>query len=162
MEWLTLLRWLHIVVVAAWFGELVMVNLVLVPALGSLQEQEKVPFAQAVFPRVFTLASWLSIIAVLSGFLMLGITLDWTRWGVLLEGRWGLSVLVGGSLGLGLTLFHHIAERRLAPTLEVAGNPGPQGPGFVYIERRLRLIPRVGVVVLLLTMGAMMYAARGF
>jgi alpha-D-ribose 1-methylphosphonate 5-triphosphate synthase subunit PhnL len=64
--------------------------------------------------------------------------------------------LTGGALGLGLTLFHHLVERRLSPVM--AGNPS----GLVYVEQRLRVVPRVGLLVLLVVMGAMMYAARGF
>lgn len=159
MDWTAVLRWFHILAGAAWFGELAMVNFVLVPALNSLESEDRARFARAAFPRVFTLASWLSVVVVLTGIVLLGETLDWANWGLLLEGRWGRSVLVGGGLGLGLTLFHHIVERRMAPTLQGVGNPG--NPGFVYIERRLRLIPRVALVVLLVVMGAMMYAARG-
>ena len=159
MDWTAVLRWFHILAGAAWFGELAVVNFVLVPALNSLGAEERAGFARAAFPRVFTLASWLSAIAVVTGFVLLGERLDWVNWDLLLEGRWGRSVLVGASLGFGLTLFHHIVERRLSPSLEGVGNPG--NPGFVYFERRLRLIPRVAILVLLVVMGTMMYAARG-
>jgi len=157
-HWETALRWVHVLAGASWLGEVVVINLVLVPAMDRLPAPARQEALRAIFPRIFALASWLSIIAVTSGFLLLGERLDWRHWDVLWQGRWGRSILVGGSLGLGLTLFHHLAERRLSPPLRA--NPGPSG--LVYVERRLRVVPRVGLVVLLATIGAMMYAARGF
>lgn len=155
-EWAIVVRWVHVLAGAAWFGEMVVINLVLAPALGWLERGQGSELLRAVFPRIFSLASWLSIVAVTSGFLLLGEMVDWRHWDLLVESRWGRSILTGGALGLGLTLFHHLVERRLSPVM--AGNPS----GLVYVEQRLRVVPRVGLLVLLVVMGAMMYAARGF
>ncbi len=155
-EWAIVVRWVHVLAGAAWFGEMVVINLVLVPALGRLERVQGLELLRAVFPRIFSLASWLSIVAVASGFLLLGEMVDWCYWDLLIESRWGRSILTGGTLGLGLTFFHHLVERRLSPAM--AGDPS----GLVYVERRLRVVPRAGLLVLLVVMGAMMYAARGF
>jgi uncharacterized membrane protein len=155
-EWAIVVRWVHVLAGAAWFGQVVVINLVLAPALGRLERGQGSELLRAVFPRIFSLASWLSIVAVTSGFLLLGKMVDWRHWDLLVESRWGRSILTGGALGLGLTLFHHLVERRLSPVM--AGNPS----GLVYVEQRLRVVPRVGMLVLLVVMGAMMYAARGF
>jgi uncharacterized membrane protein len=155
-EWAIVVRWVHVPAGAAWFGEMVVINLVLAPALGRLERGQGSELLRAVFSRIFSLASWLSIVAVTSGFLLLGKMVDWRHWDLLVESRWGRSILTGGALGLGLTLFHHLVERRLSPVM--AGNPS----GLVYVEQRLRVVPRVGLLVLLVVMGAMMYAARGF
>ncbi len=101
-------------------------------------------------------ASRLSAIAVAAGLALMGEMMDWRHWALLRESPWGRSITVGSALGLMLILFHYVVERHLSPEVEEA-NP----LGLVYVERRLRLIPRVGLVVLLATVGAMVYAAGG-
>jgi hypothetical protein len=74
----------------------------------------------------------------------------------LTSSRWGWSILIGGLLGLGLTLFHFVAEHRLEPHV-LAAREDPDSEAFTLILRRLRIIPRAGLGVLLL----MMVTARG-
>ncbi len=158
-----LFRWIHILAGAAWLGEVLVVSFVLVPVLARLEPERRGWFLSAIFPRIFRLASVLSLTTVLAG---AALNLSLNAWQLdvaltrLTSSRWGWSILVGGLLGLGLTLFHHTAERRLEPFV-VAARENPDEEAFVFILRRLRIIPRAGLAVLLLIFLLMMVAARG-
>ena len=106
------LRWLHILAAAAWFGEVVTINFVLVPAVGRLPREQAPKVLFQIFPRIFKLASWLSATAVLSG-----IVLASKRYMAAPEVLWttpsGLLFSLGATLGLLLTGFHFILEPRL-------------------------------------------------
>jgi uncharacterized membrane protein len=158
-----ILRWIHVLAGAAWLGEVVVINFVLVPTLVRLGADKRGWFLAAIFPRIFRLASVLSLTVLLAG---AALNLSMSGWQLdvaikrLATPRWGWSILVGGLLGLGLTLFHFVVERRLHPLVEAAReNPG--GEAFVLILSRLQIIPRIGLGILLLILLLMMYAVRG-
>lgn len=163
MSIINVLRWVHILAGAAWLGEVVAVNFVLVPVLANLEPGKRSWFLAAIFPRVYRLASALSLTTVLAG---VALNLSMNDWHVdaaivrLTSSRWGWSILIGGSLGLGLTLFHFFAEHRLEPHV-LATQEDPDGEAFVMVLRSLRIIPRVGLIVLLAIFLLMMVAARG-
>lgn len=156
-------RWIHILAGGAWLGEVLVVNFVLVPVLARLEPARRGWFLAAIFPRIFRLASALSLTTVLAG---AALNLSLSGWQLdvaltrLAASRWGWSILAGGLLGLGLTLFHLVIERRLEP-LVIAARENTDGEAFALILRRLRIIPRAGMAVLLLTFLLMMFAARG-
>lgn len=155
-----MLRWIHVATGAAWLGEVVAVNFVLVPVLLRAGRDRQRWMLATVFPRVFHLASWLAVPAVLSGALlnlsMTGWRLDWE---LLTTTRWGLSILIGGTLGLALTLFHFVIESRLEGVVTDTESSDEALDG---VMARLRTVPRYGLGVLIVVFGSMMYAARGF
>lgn len=159
----TLLRGIHLLAGTAWLGEVVVVNVVLVPVLTRLEPEKRGWFLSAIFPRIFRLASILSLTTVLAGVLL---NLSLSDWQVqvaasrLIASRWGWSILLGGLLGVGLTLFHFVAEHRLEPH-GVGIDDDPDGTAWALLVRRLKIIPRAGLGVLLLIVVLMMFAARG-
>lgn len=148
---------------AAWLGEVIVVNFVLVPVLARLEPERRGWFLAAIFPRIFRLASALSLTTVLAG---AALNLSLGGWHLdvvitrLISFRWGWSILIGGLLGLGLTIFHHIAERRLGYYV-IAAHASTDSETFALLLRRLRVIPRAGLAVLLLTFLFMMFATHG-
>lgn len=158
-NWLTFVRWAHVLAAASWLGEVVIINFVLVPALGHLDPAYRERFLEAVFPRVFRLASVLSVVTVLTG-LVLALRLSGGHLEVFTTTEWGQRVLAGGSMGLLLTLFHFVMEPKLERSIATMGrDPGANGSD--HVMRRLRLVPRAGLIALLVIFGLMMYAARG-
>ncbi len=159
-----LLLWIHLLAGTAWLGEVVVVNFVLVPVLARLEPAKRGWFLSAIFPRIFRLASVLSLTTVLAG---ASFNLSLSDWQVdvaasrLISSRWGWSILVGGLLGLGLVLFHFVAEHRLEPHV-VASDDDLDDTAFALVLRRLKIIPRAGLGVLLLIVFLMMFAARGW
>lgn len=152
-------RWLHVGAGGAWLGEVVVVVFILVPIVTRATPDRRGWFLATVFPRVFRLASVLSATAVLAGGLLWLASNDWhLNLGSLVSERRGLSILIGGTLGLGLTLFHFIAESKLEPMAIRVGSGEADDDTLV---RRLTIIPRVGLGILVVVFGAMMYAARG-
>lgn len=154
----SILRWIHILSGAAWLGAVLMVVFVLVPAVLRLKEPARGAFAEMVFPRVFRLASILSVTVVSAG---LALYLERFEWRLELEplvtGRWGWSILIGSSLTVLLALFHFFAEGRLAPHVKGAGTT-PVAPRVLTV---LRIAPRVGLAILATVMILMAYAAQG-
>ena len=62
-----ILRAIHILAGTAWLGEVVVVNFVLIPVLARLEPDKRGWFLSAVFPRIFQLASVLSLTTILAG-----------------------------------------------------------------------------------------------
>ncbi|MFQ5555777.1 MAG: DUF4149 domain-containing protein [Acidimicrobiia bacterium] len=152
------LRWVHIVAGGAWLGSVAMVVFVVVPAFGQLDEPRRGWFAEVVFPRIFRLASVLSITVVAAGIALYFERVGW-RFTLrpLVTGRWGWSILIGGGLALLLTIFHFVAEGRLAPHVKGATDT-PFEPRVLTV---LRIAPRVGLTILVTVVILMAYAARG-
>ncbi|MBE2184033.1 MAG: hypothetical protein IAE89_11450 [Anaerolineae bacterium] len=157
-------RWIHILAGAAWLGEVVVVNFILVPALSRIEPGKRGWFLSLIFPRIFRLASILSLTTILAG-AALNLSLNNWRFDVavirLTSTPWGWSILIGGLLGLGVTLFHFFAEHRLEPHVLTAHEETNE-EAFAHILRHLRIIPLAGLGVLVLTFLLMMYAASGF
>lgn len=152
-------RWVHIIAGGAWLGEVTAVVFIIVPVLVKLGADSRGWFLSTVFPRVFRLASVLSATAVAAGAGLYLATNDWSLdLDRLVADRWGISILIGGTLGLALTVFHFVAEGRLEPLVAAAEEGGIDDEKLV---RFLTIVPRIGLGVLVVVFGAMMYAARG-
>lgn len=89
MSWFVLLRWIHILAATAWFGEVVTINLVLVPAVSRMTASERALTLGRIFPRIFRLASILSGTAAVTGLTMFAIKF-WGNW-LLLFGTWAAA-----------------------------------------------------------------------
>ena len=152
-------RWVHILAGGAWLGEVVAVVFILVPILIRLETERRGWFLTTVFPRVFRLASVLSLTAVTAGALLYLASNDWNlALGRLVSEPWGVSILIGGSLGLALTIFHFVVEGRLEPVVTRAASGEIDETKVI---RFLTIVPRVGLGVLVVVFAAMMYASRG-
>jgi len=152
-------RWVHVLAAAAWYGEVAVINFILIPTLSGHSGAERKDFVNAVFPRVFRMASILSgTVAVTGGVLLYHHTGGDLR--TLLENPWGKFILVGGALGLLLTLFHFFMENRLARKISM-GDPDLPKEAVEDLHLKLRLVPRLGFVVLTTIFVLMMIAVRG-
>ncbi len=155
----TILRWVHILAGAAWLGAVVMVVFVLVPSVRRVGVDERGAFMETIFPRVFLLASVLSLTVVTAGIALYLERFDWqVRLSPLVSGRWGWSILTGGSLAVLLTAFHFFAEDRIAPHVRGARTE----PVDERVLTVLTIAPRVGLTILVTVVILMAYAARGF
>lgn len=159
MSLASVVRWVHVISGVAWLGEVITINVVLVPALVGLKKDVRGAFIRQVFPRVFRLASVLSATAVISGAALSYLMTGWNDLETLFGSRWGLSILMGGSLGLFLTLFHFFIENRLEPA---AGTADTMSDADVEkIISVLNIVPKIGLLILVLVVLLMMFAARG-
>jgi len=159
MNVLNVVRWIHIISGVAWVGEVITLNFVIVPALIKMSSDTRGTFIRQIFPRVFHLASILSLTAIISGAAVNYLMTGWKNLDVLIGTRWGMAIAIGGGLALLLTLFHLFIEERLEPIAITA-----DASSDVDIEKTikmLKIIPRVGLPILLLIVLLMMYAARG-
>ena len=82
---------------------------------------------------------------------------------IFLRGAWGLAILLGGVMGLFMFVLHMTVEavelRVLRGIDSISAREFP--PPLVAMEERVRLLPRVGFVVLTAALLLMMYAAHG-
>jgi hypothetical protein len=160
MQLLILVRWLHIISGAAWLGEVVTINFVLIPALKSLSAERRIGFIHKVFPRIFRLASLISLISIGSGLWMSYLVSGWDDPSIFFNTRWGLAILIGGSLGFGLTIFHFVVEGRMEPI--VAGmDDQTSDADLARVIQFLNLVPRAGLGMMIVIFILMMFAARG-
>ena len=145
-EMATIIRWIHVASASAWFGEVLVINVILIPALSQMVADSRKEFLNTVFPRVFKLASVLSATAVFAGLTLLLIKTDGDL-SLLFDSRWGLSILVGGSLGLALTFFHFFMEQQLASRIGVGDcNISPENVEDAH--GKLKIVPRIGLLII--------------
>ena len=152
-------RWIHVLAASAWFGEVVAINFILIPSLSSYEGEARKGFLNRVFPRVFRMASILSATAGVTGAVLLyhhvGFALP-----TLFETRWGRLIAIGGTLGLVLTLFHFFLENHLARRVGV-GRDEISAEQVEDVHGKLRIVPRIGLVVISTIFVVMMVAVRG-
>lgn len=152
-----IIRSLHVLTGALWIGEVVVINAVLIPLLGRLSDESRKELLIKLFPKLFTLASHLSLSVVITGvFLVYYVTNG--SFSNLLHGRWGLSILVGGGLGILLTLFHFFMENRLAGKIGL-GKDGDEEQ-LTDVHLKLKFVPRMGLLVILTIFLLMLNAVR--
>ena len=83
----------------------------------------------------------------------------WRNLGGLLGTRWGLGILIGGFLALLLMLFHFFVESRLEPIAATADKGSEIDVDKIISV--LKVVPRIGLIILVLIVLLMMFAARG-
>jgi uncharacterized membrane protein len=152
-------RWIHVLAASAWFGEVVAINFILIPSLSSYEGDARKSFLNNVFPRVFRMASVLSAGVAATGALLLHhhVGFHLSRLG---ESHWGHMILVGGTMGLLLTLFHFFMENHLARRVGV-GCPDISAAQVEDVHAKLTIVPRIGLVVISTIFVVMMTAVRG-
>ena len=155
-----IIRIIHVFAGVAWFGAVVTVNTVLVPYLLSSKFGNRKEILNNLFPRVFRLASILSLTAVLSGFILLYLIIG-TNFSILLETQWGRYILIGGVLATILTTFHFIMEEKLEKPLGNILDDG-EDQNIEKASKLLRIIPRIGLVVISTILLLMIFASHGY
>lgn len=160
MNLVVIARWLHILSGAAWLGEVITINFVLIPTLRSISSDQRPSFIRRIFPRLFRLASILSVISISSGLLMSYLMSGWEDLSVFLTTRWGLLVLIGSFLGLALTVFHFVVESRLE-SIAASMDENTSDEDVERVIKFLGIVPRAGLLVIVSIFILMMVAARG-
>lgn len=159
-HWLTAVRWVHVIAATSWFGEVLTINLVLVPAVARMSLEARGRVLTAIFPRIFRLASVLSATAVGSGAVLYYMRFH-AAWKTVVTTHSGLCFTVAGALAILLTLFHFFAEPRLGEMVCVAGEQ-PDGEVATRVMKALQFIPRAGLGVMTVIILLMMVGARGY
>lgn len=155
-----IVRWIHILAGAGWFGEVITIVFVLLPWIQKNRSDDQVRLLQVVFPRLFRTASVLSLTSIAAGVTLHYLKTGWQQLDAYVRSPHGFAIVLGGSLGLVLTSFRFLVENRLESRLKALGD-GPNPPELGPILRFLRIAPRVGLVVMLSIFLLMMYGARG-
>lgn len=159
-EGLFILRLVHVLAGLSWFGEVLTVNLVLLPALARVDPVLRARLLSVVFPYVFRLATVLGGIAVVSGAILF-LIMSGGNLGLLFSSDWGRRILSGGLIGALLFAFHLVQESRMEGSLATRlMATGDDPAASEAILRHLRVIPRIGLALLLLTVALMSAAAR--
>lgn len=146
-EVFTFIRWLHVACGSAWFGEVVVINFVLIPALSKYQGAARKDFLNTIFPKIFRLASVLAATTAITGGFLLYNFIGFDIGLLTQRGTWGWSIMIAGGLGLVLTLFHFFIENLLARRVGV-GNSNISQDTVEDIHIKLKIIPRLGMLVI--------------
>ena len=154
----SILRVLHQIAAALWLGEVLIINTIVIPVLSKYDGGLRKQLITTIFPRLFRVASILSVTVIATGlFIVFYITSG--KLEILLSGRWGLSILIGGSLGILLTIFHFFIEDKLAKKI-VNGNQG-NDEKLAEVHLKIKIIPKIGLIVLLTIFLLMINAVHG-
>lgn len=155
----TIIRWLHVLAGSAWFGEVVLINFVLIPTLSKYQGAARKDFLNTIFPSVFKLASVLAGTTAITGGILLYSFIGFDITLLTERGTWGISILIAGTLGLILTLFHFFIENLLARKVGV-GDDNISDEAVEDVHLKLKLLPRLGLVVISIIFLLMMNAVH--
>ncbi|MBK7130478.1 MAG: DUF2269 family protein [Crocinitomicaceae bacterium] len=158
MEFLNLIRTIHVLSGAFWIGEIAVINFIIIPAAEKMNDQVRSEYFAKVFPAVFKMASILAVLALITGVALVYLVTgdDLSR---LFAGRWGLSILVGGIMATVLAIFHFFIEHKLARKLGYIQEKDPNAMADFHIK--LKIVPRLGMVVITVIFLLMINAARG-
>lgn len=154
------IRWIHIIFATAWFGEVVVINFILIPVLSKLDRTTREKIVTVMFPRIFNLASVLSLTALISGYLLFWMISDGDLNYFFVNGIRGKALLLGMSLGTLLTAFHFFLENQMAKKIGIVKNKG-NDEMLEDIHLRLKIVPRIGMLVITTILVSMMVAVRG-
>lgn len=153
-----LIRTLHVLATSFWIGEVAVINFILIPVVSKLTGESRKQFIIQIFPRIFNLASALSATAVITGLFLVYYRVN-GHWYSLLSGKWGLSILIGGSMGILLTFFHFFMENRLAAKIGLGKNGNDAELDDVHTK--LKIVPRLGLLVITTIFLLMINASHG-
>lgn len=158
VEPMVALRWLHVLAGAAWFGEVLVIN-ILVSGLRNADASEHDYLYGHLLPNLFKLATILSLTAVLSGTALVHTHLggDWAQ--LFRSERWNVAIMVGGGLAWAMTFFHLFIERAIARRSGFDPRDSPTAMARMHVV--LSIIPRGALLVLTAVMVSMMIAAHG-
>lgn len=161
MDWVIVVRWIHVMAAAIWLGQVVVINLILVPTARGLSSEDRTRFLGDVFPRVFRLASVLSLTALASGLTMLlqKYGVSWSVFSALTATGMGTALLIGAILAVTLTLFHFLVEPRVEDLICVAQD-NPDSGVDEQIVGILRIVPKAGLGVIVAIFLLMMISVR--
>ena len=152
------IRALHMIAGSSWLGAVILINFVLIPVLPKLKENIRRDVFIHLFPALFKLASILSATVVITGVIMIQYQTDgaWDLWN---RGRWGTSIFWGGLLGVLLTFFHFFIESYLGKKIKKKAANNTES--FTDIHLKIKIIPRIGLLVILLAFLFMIRASHG-
>ena len=116
-------------------------------------------FLGDVFPRVFRLASILTLAVLTTGLLQLYDKYN-VYWLLMLKSDRGIALAIGASMATLLILFHFFLEPRAGDLIHGAQAKPDQGleEKVVWI---LQLVPRIGLAIVIIVAMLMMYSAQG-
>lgn len=160
MENILIVRHVHVLAASAWFGEVVVINFILLPVVAKLTGEMRKRFLATVFPRIFRAASVLSATTALSGGVLVWNHTSGNLAVLTGGGRWATCVLIAGCMGLALTLFHFFMEDKMARRLGI-GRADTADAVLEDIHVKLKIVPRIGMGVISTIFVLMMYAVRG-
>lgn len=157
---LFVVRFVHIVTGLGWVGEVITVNFVLLPALSRVEPALRGRILLSVFPLIFQLATILGGLAVVSGAVVFWI-MSGGELARLFDTTWGQRILLGGLFGGPLFAFHLFQESRmegsLARRLAAVEDDARASDEILH---HLRIIPRIGLAILVVSVIFMSAAAR--
>lgn len=159
MDWLVFVRWIHVLAASAWFGEVLVINVILVPTLSRYEGPARREFLSTVFPRIFRLASVLAGTVAATGAVLVYRYTGGDIQALTQGGRWGQCLLAGAILGGILISFHFFMEDRLARRVGI-GRPDVSHEVVDDVHVKLKVVPRVGLAVISTIFFLMMLAVR--
>ncbi|PSO08780.1 hypothetical protein B9Q04_03820 [Candidatus Marsarchaeota G2 archaeon BE_D] len=153
-----IVRFLHAVFGMAWWGTVFFIVFVLTGSLERLDSETRKKIATVIYPRIYNLTTLVSSLTITLGALS-ALLYSGGSLGVFLTPR-GAILASGSVTGLSVYVAHLTVERKERSVLRVLAqmeNPETQG-SFL---KDMKIIPRVGFILLTYTILSMVYYSLG-
>jgi uncharacterized membrane protein len=161
-----IITWFHIVSVIGWTGAALTFLVSIRSSLPKLSPQASGEFIVKVMPRFLKSVQVFTILTLIFGPLLAFTMNDGPPNQFNLVSPWSISVTIGASIGITMLfvvffLFTPTANSLVKIVKHMQQNPGQPPPTkFRVLQRRLAMIPPVGVTLLLLAEVFMVAAAQ--
>jgi hypothetical protein len=143
-------------------GEVFFITFVLLPAIGDIPADSKGQLMLKMFPRILSVATVTLSVTVTAGSVLALLSLNFDL-RTFIESAWGVATLFGGAMCL-YTFFLHMTLEAVEPRALRGVDPATARELPVLLaalERRVRLLLRVGFVILTAAQLLMIRAAHG-
>lgn len=147
---LIVVRWVHFVAGITWIGLLYYFNIVQVPFMKETDPSTKSGVVQKLLPRALWWFRYGALVTVLAGLVLL--QEHWQGIGSLFHGTWGVSISIGG--GLGIIMFLNVwifiwpnQKKVIRMTTEAAANKTSPPPEMAKHARIAFLASRTNFVL---------------
>lgn len=162
VELISVLRWIHELAAITWFGEVFVVTHIIAPTLHRLPDSPKGLVMLKLYPRIFRMATVSSSTTITAGAIvaLLEARFDYSYFLTTFRGQ---LILVGGLIGLFMFLLHSTVERvEMKALRRVRVEPQGELPQELKVlDRRLRVLPRIGFTLLTIVLVLMIYVSHG-
>ncbi len=153
-----IIRNIHVLSASIWLGMVVVMNYGLMPSVAKKMTQLDVDILKPIFKNVTNLVSLSAASTFITGGIIIWMQTKFYFLGMLNSTR-GTLILIAGSVGFLVTIFHFFAETKVENYLRSRSqNKDELLVGYKGIE----FIPKIGLVVVSAIFITMLIAVRGY
>ncbi len=153
-----IIRNIHVLSASIWLGMVVVMNYGLMPSVAKKITQLDVDILKPIFKNVTNLVSLSAASTFITGGIIIWIQTEFYFLGMLNSTR-GTLILIAGSVGFLVTIFHFFAETKVENYLRSRSHNNDE---LLVGYKGIEFIPKIGLVVVSAIFITMLIAVRGY